>query len=159
MPQTEVLLVQHINSLGSEGDIVKVRPGYARNYLFPQRKAIPLSLSNKKRLESLKVARAARESSELQNAEEIAKKLKETKIAVAVKTGSGGKLFGSVTASEILVKLADNGFKLDKKHLVSFSPIKKLGVTKIQISLHKDVQAEIQIEVVSENPIDTPDSK
>jgi len=150
----EVLLVEHIENLGAEGDVVKVRPGYARNYLLPQKKAVPLSLANRKRLDALKVARAARESEELQNAEEIATKLKETSIAVAVKTGSGGKLFGSVTANHIIEKLSDLGFKFDKKHFNSFSPIKTLGKTTVNLSIHKDIEANVNVEVVSENPIE-----
>ena len=102
MATTEVLLVEHISNLGAEGDVVKVRPGYARNFLLPQKKAVHLNLANKKKLDALKIARAARETEELQKSQEIAAKLKETKIAVAVKTGSGGKLFGSVTVNHIL---------------------------------------------------------
>jgi len=155
MATTEILLVEHINNLGSEGDVVKVRPGYARNYLLPQKKAVPLNHANKKRLDALKVSRAARETDELQKSQEIATKLKETKIAVAVKTGAGGKLFGSVTVNHILEKLNERGFIFDKKHITSFSPIKELGISKISISLHKDVEADVEVEVVSENPIET----
>ena len=90
MPHTEVLLITHMENLGSEGDIVKVRPGYARNYLIPRQKALPLNLANKKRLESLKIARAARETDDLQKAQEIAEKLSKISLAVAVKTGAGG---------------------------------------------------------------------
>ena len=154
MATTEILLVEHINNLGSEGDVVKVRPGYARNYLLPQKKAVPLNHANKKRLDALKVSRAARETDELQKSQEIATKLKETKIAVAVKTGAGGKLFGSVTVNHILEKLNERGFIFDKKHITSFSPIKELGISKISISLHKDVEAEVEVGVVSENPIE-----
>jgi len=154
MATTEVLLVQHMQQLGSEGDVVKVRPGYARNYLIPQKKALPLNLANKKRLDSLKQSRAIRESDELQKAQEIATKLKAVKIAVAVKTGSGGKLFGSVTANHILEKLSESGFTMDKKHFVSFSPIKELGKQNVTLQLHKEVEAEVEIEVVSENPIE-----
>lgn len=154
MATTEILLVEHINNLGSEGDVVKVRPGFARNYLLPQKKAVPLNHANKKRLDALKVARAARETDELQKSQEIATKLKDTKIAVAVKTGAGGKLFGSVTVHHILEKLSEKGFTFDKKHITSFSPIKVLGISKISISLHKDVEAEVEVEVVSENPIE-----
>ena len=154
MATTEILLVEHINNLGSEGDVVKVRPGYARNYLLPQKKAVPLNHANKKRLDALKVSRAARETDELQKSQEIATKLKETKIAVAVKTGAGGKLFGSVTVNHILEKLNERGFIFDKKHITSFSPIKELGISKISISLHKDVEADVEVEVVSENPIE-----
>ena len=154
MATTEVLLVQHMQQLGSEGDVVKVRPGYARNYLIPQKKALPLNLANKKRLDSLKQSRAIRESDELQKAQEIATKLKAVKIAVAAKTGSGGKLFGSVTANHILEKLSESGFTMDKKHFVSFSPIKELGKQNVTLQLHKEVEAEVEIEVVSENPIE-----
>ena len=154
MPTTEVLLVEHIHNLGAEGDVVKVRPGYARNFLLPKNKAVPLNMANKKRLDALKVARAARETDELQKSQEIASKLKETKVAVAVKTGAGGKLFGSVTANHILEKLREGGFVFDKKHLTSFSPIKQLGKTTVKLSLHKDVEAEVEVEVVSENPIE-----
>ncbi|MBN38763.1 MAG: 50S ribosomal protein L9 [Opitutae bacterium] len=154
MATTEVLLVQHMPQLGSEGDVVKVRPGYARNYLIPQKKALPLNLANKKRLDSLLQARALRESDELQKAQEFANKLKNLNIAVAVKTGTGGKLFGSVTINHILEKLSESGFTLDKKHFVSFTPIKELGKQIVTLQLHKDVQAEVEVEVVSENPIE-----
>ena len=154
MPQTEVLLVKHIEKLGSEGDIVNVRSGYARNYLIPRNKAVPMNLANKKSLDALKVARAARESNELQNSQDIATKLAKTVVAVAVKTGVGGKLFGSVTSTHILEKLSEKGFRLDKKHLPNFSAIKSLGQTPVKISLHKDVEVEIKVEVVSENPIE-----
>ena len=154
MPNTEILLVEPIDNLGSEGDIVKVRPGYARNFLFPQNKALPLNQANKKRLDALKVARAAREAEEIQGAQEIANKLNDVSIAVAVKTGAGGKLFGSVTAQHLLEKLDEKGFKLDKKHLVNFAPIKTLGQTEVSCQLHKDISAQLKVEVVSENPIE-----
>ena len=105
MAQTEILLLDHIDNLGAEGDVVKVKPGFARNYLFPRKKAVPLNLANKKRLDALKIARAAREAGELQGAQEIAQKLGGLSIAIAVKTGSGGKLFGSVTIPQIIEKV------------------------------------------------------
>jgi len=154
MPQTEVLLVEHVDNLGSEGDVVKVRPGYARNFLIPRSKAVPLNHANKKRLDALKVARAARETEELQKSQDLAAKLNDTSIAVAVKTGAGGKLFGSVTSAHVLDKLEEKGFKLDKRHFSKFSPIKELGQTTINVSLHKDVSVDIKLEVVSENPIE-----
>ena len=122
--------------------------------MIPQKKALPLNLANKRRLDALKQSRAMRESEELQKAQEIATKLKEVKIAVAVKTGSGGKLFGSVTSNHILEKLSESGFTMDKKHFVSFSPIKELGKQNVTLQLHKEVEAEVEVEVVSENPIE-----
>jgi large subunit ribosomal protein L9 len=154
MAQTEILLLKHIDKLGAEGDVVKVKPGFARNYLLPRNLALPLSHANKKRLDALKIARAAREAEELQGAEEIAQKLNGLTVAIAVKTGSGGKLFGSVTIPQIVEKVSENGFTLSKKHFVNFSPIKSLGKTEVTIQLHKDVNTTLNVEVVSENPIE-----
>ena len=154
MSQTEILLLEKVDNLGTEGDVVKVRPGYARNFLLPKGIAVPLNQANKKRLDSLKIARAAREAEELQNAQDVASKIEGLSIAIAVKTGSGGKLFGSVTASQIIEKVSEKGFSLDKKHFNNFSPIKNLGQTIVSLSLSKEVTAELKVEVVSENPIE-----
>jgi len=155
MAHSEILLLEKIDNLGLEGDVVKVRAGFARNFLLPRKKAIPLNQSNKKRLDSLMIARAARESEELQNAQGVAGKISGLSLAIAVKTGSGGKLFGSVTASQILEKLNEQGVLLDKSHLKNFSPLKTLGQSIVELQLHKDVVAELKVEVVSENPIDS----
>ena len=154
MAQTEILLLEKVDNLGTEGDVVKVRPGYARNFLLPKGIAVPLNQANKKRLDSLKIARAAREAEELQNAQDVASKIEGLSIAIAVKTGSGGKLFGSVTASQIIEKVSEKGFSLDKKHFNNFAPIKSLGQTIVPLSLSKEVTAELKVEVVSENPIE-----
>ena len=150
----KVILTTTIKKLGKIGDSVSVKSGYARNYLFPLKKALPLNQANKKRLDALKVSRAAREAEEIQGAQEIASKLNDVSVAVAVKTGTGGKLFGSVTAQQLLEKLDEKGFKLDKKHLVKFVPIKELGQTEVACQLHKDITAQFKVEVVSENPIE-----
>jgi len=154
MSQTEVLLLEKIDKLGSEGDVVKVRPGYARNYLLPQRKAAPITQASKKRLDALKIARAAREAEELKNAQDVASKIENIIIAIAVKTGNGGKLFGSVTAQHIIEKLNEKGFSLDKRNFVNFTPLKSLGIETVNLDLCKDVTAELKVEVVSENPIE-----
>ena len=90
----------------------------------------------------------------LQKAQEIASKLSEVTLAIAVKTGTGGKLFGSVTATQVLAKLEEKGFKLDKKHLQKFSPLKELGQSTVSVTLNQDVSVEINLETVSENPIE-----
>ena len=154
MANSEILLLEKVDNLGSEGDVVSVKPGYARNFLLPKNKAAPLNQANKKRLDALKIARAAREAEELQNAQDVAAKIGELSLAIAVKTGAGGKLFGSVTALQIIEKVAEKGFKLDKKHFSNFSPIKALGLTTVSLNLSKDVTAELKVEVVSENPIE-----
>jgi large subunit ribosomal protein L9 len=154
MAHKEILLLEKINNLGLEGDVVKVRPGYARNFLLPKNKAVPLNQSNKKRLDSLMMARAARESEELKNAQQVATKLEGLSLAIAVKTGTGGKLFGSVTSQHIVENLSERGFTLDKRHIKNFSTIKSLGQTNVSIELHPDVSAELSVEVVSENLIE-----
>ena len=80
--------------------------------------------------------------------------IRDSTVAIAVKTGSGGKLFGSVTIPQIVEKVSENGFTLSKKHFVNFSPIKSLGKTEVTIQLHKDVNTTLNVEVVSENPIE-----
>jgi large subunit ribosomal protein L9 len=154
MANTEILLLEKVDNLGLEGDIVKVKAGFARNFLLPRKKAVPLNLSNKKRLDALMIARAARESEELQNAQEVATKLENISLAIAVKTGSGGKLFGSVTSQQIVDKLKEQGFVVDKRHFKNFNPIKDLGKMEVHLQLHQEVVVNLTVEVVSENPIE-----
>ena len=154
MATTEVLLIQQVENLGAEGDRVKVKAGYARNWLLPRRLAIPLTQANKKRLEALMKAREEREVGELQQSEEVGSKLSAVKIAIPMKTGEGGKMFGAVTVPQLLEKLTEQGFHLDRKHIVPFSPIKELGKHAATCKLHPEVQVEIEFEVVSENPIE-----
>ena len=99
-------------------------------------------------------AREAREATELRNSEGIAEKLRQVKLALAVKTGAKGKMFGSVTGAHLLEKLEELGYHLDKRHLLPFSPIKELGRHTATIRLHDQVEAEIEFEIVSENPIE-----
>src|ERR1051325_1371118 len=115
MATTEVLLVKPVEGLAAQGDQVKVRAGYARNFLLPRKIAVPLNASNKKHVDSLKKRRAEREQSELTGAQEVAKKLEKTSLAFAVKTGEGGKMFGAITAQDIYDKLHASGFEIDKK--------------------------------------------
>ena len=101
MASTEILLVKPVEGLGGEGDQVKVRAGYARNYLLPRKIAVPLNAANKKHVEALKKRRAGREQDELTGAQELGKKLEKTSLAFAVNTGEGGKMFGAITATDI----------------------------------------------------------
>ena len=154
MANTEVLLVQPVEGLGGEGDQVKVRAGYARNYLLPRKIAVTLNASNRKHVDSLKKRRAQREQSELDIAQELAKKLEKTSLAFAVKTGEGGRMFGAITAQDIYEKLAAAGQEIDKKKIHLFTPVKTLGKHTVKIKLHTDVSVELGFDVVSENPIE-----
>jgi large subunit ribosomal protein L9 len=154
MAHSEVLLLKPVDGLGAEGDQVKVRAGYARNFLLPQGKAVPLTVSNRKQVDALKKARAIRESKELDGAQELAKQLEKTSIAVAVKTGEGGKLFGAVTTNDIHDKLTAAGLQIEKRRIHLGLPVKTLGKHEVKIKLHPDVTVDLSFEVVSENPIE-----
>jgi large subunit ribosomal protein L9 len=154
MAHTEVLLVKPVDGLGGEGDQVKVRAGYARNYLLPRKIAVSLSASNKKHVDSLKKRRAEREQTELNVAQELGKKLEKTSLAFAVKTGEGGRMFGAITSQDIHEKIVAAGIELDKKKVHLHTPVKTLGKHTVKIRLHADVSVELSFDVVSENPIE-----
>ncbi len=154
MAYSEILLVQPVENLGGEGDQVKVRAGYARNYLLPRGIAMPLTGANRKQVESLKKRRAEREAKELNGAQEIAKKLEKKSLAFAVKTGEGGKMFGAITASDIHDKLVADGLEIEKRRIHLHTPVKTLGQHSVKIKLHADVSVDLNFDVVSENPIE-----
>jgi large subunit ribosomal protein L9 len=154
MANSQVLLLQPIKGLGAEGDTVTVRAGYARNFLLPRKQALPITQANKKHVESLLKAREAREQKEFETARTLGEKIEKISIAVAVKTGEGGKMFGAVTANDLIARLKEEGIELVKKQLGLAQPIKDLGSHTATIKLHADVEAELKFEVVSENPIE-----
>jgi large subunit ribosomal protein L9 len=153
MAHSEILLLKPVEGLGAEGDQVKVRAGYARNFLLPRKIAAPVTLANRKQVESLKKRRAERESQEIQGAQELAKKLEKTSIAFAVKTGEGGKMFGAITSADLYEKLVQAGIEIDKKKIHLHTPVKTLGKHEVKIKLHADISVDISFDVVSENPI------
>ncbi len=153
MANTEVLLVKPVERLGGEGEQVSVKAGYARNFLFPQKIAIPVNRANKKQIEALIKAREIREANERSDAEKIAARLAEISLAIAVKTGEGGKMFGSVTAQDVLDRLEAEGVTIAKKQ-IQLQAVKELGKHVATIKLHKDIKVDFNFEVVSENPIE-----
>ena len=154
MATLKILLLKAINDLGNEGDQVEVRAGYARNYLFREKIAIPINRSNKKQIQALIRMRKEREAKDLINAEEASKKLKNISIAIAVKTGSRGKMFGAIMAIDIVRRLYKENIKLEKKKIILSAPIKTLGKHLVRIKLHKTIIINFEFEVVSENPIE-----
>lgn len=154
MAHTEVLLLQPVDGLGGEGDQVKVRAGYARNFLLPKGFAAPMTVANRKRVDALRKRRAEREAAELNGAQELAKKLEAISIAFAVQTGEGGKMFGAITAADLHAKIVEAGVELDKKKVHLYTPVKTLGYHTSKIKLHAEVSVELSFDVVSENPIE-----
>jgi len=154
MANNQVLLLQPINGLGAEGDTVTVKAGYARNFLLPRKLALPITQANKKHVESLLKAREAREQKEFENARALSERIEKISIAIAVKTGEGGKMFGAVTANDLLERLKEEGIELTKKQLQLAAPIKELGSHTAGVKIHTDIETELKFEVVSENPIE-----
>ena len=153
MPKTEVILIQNVVGLGAESDQVKVSSGFARNFLVPQGLAIPLTQSNKRRLESLQKRRADRESHELNSMSELGRSLNKVTLTVSVKTGDDGKVFGSVTSGSIVDALKTQlDVSLDKKKIHLERPIHTLGEHEVEIRLHADVKATVKVVVSSSNP-------
>jgi large subunit ribosomal protein L9 len=156
MAYSEILLVKPVDGLGGEGDQVKVRAGYARNYLLPRKIAVPLTSSNRKQVEALRKRRAEREATELNGAQALAKQLEKVSLAFAVKTGEGGKMFGAITAADIHDKITAAGVTLDRKRIHLHTPVKTLGQHSVKVKLHAEVTVELNFDVVSENPIEAP---
>jgi large subunit ribosomal protein L9 len=157
MAKTEVILTHNIVSLGGESDQVKVAAGYARNYLFPQGYAIPVSGANKRRLEALKQRRGEREAHEFNTMTELAKGVSKLICVVKVKAGEDGKMFGSVTSGMIADELKHQfDITLDKKKIHLEHAIKTLGEHEVELRLHAEVKSTLKVRVESLTPIITP---
>jgi large subunit ribosomal protein L9 len=157
MAKTEVILTHNIVGLGGESDQVKVAAGYARNFLFPQGFAIPLTSSNKRRIEALKQRRGEREAHEFNTMTELSKGVAKLICVIKVKAGDDGKMFGSVTAGMIADELKHQfDITLDKRKIHLESPIKTLGEREVELHLHAEVKCALKIRVESLTPVILP---
>lgn len=147
MANAQVILKEKIEGLGAEADVVKVRAGYARNFLIPQGKAYEANRSNLRHVEALKAARARREAEELLAFQEIATKISKLKPKFALSTGQGGKAFGSVTNLDIHKELEAAGISIDRHAIELEKPIKKSGKSEVTIKLHPQVVTTLTITV------------
>ncbi len=144
----EVILRELIDTLGEEGDVVKVKDGYARNYLLPQGKAILANQSNLAILEKEKSAIEARKAAMRSDAESIAKRIAGLTVVIEQRAGEEDKLFGSVTAADIATKLESLGVNIDKRKIVLADPIKALGEYMIPVKVGYQVNAEVKVQVI-----------
>lgn len=151
MATTEVILRTKIQNLGAEADVVKVKSGFARNYLVPQGKAYEATEANKQHLEELNAARAKREAEELNEAEKVSAKIKKLKPVFTLETGATGKSFGSVTNMDIHKKLEEAGIDIDRHTIKLDKPIKSTGTHEIDIKLHAEVSCFLRLEVKGTN--------
>jgi large subunit ribosomal protein L9 len=147
MANAQVILKEKIEGLGAEADVVKVRAGYARNFLIPQGKAYEANRTNLRHVEALKAARARREAEELLAFQEIATKLSKLKPKFTLSTGQGGKAFGSVTSMDIHKELEAAGIVIDRHAIELEKPVKKSGKTDVTVRLHPQVVATLTITV------------
>lgn len=153
MSQTEVILTAHIPSLGAEADVVKVRRGYARNFLIPRGMAHEVTPASLRMTDSLKARRAEREAKELNEANDLAKRLGKLKLAFVLETGESGKAFGAITAKDIADRVkAESGQEIDRHRIALERPIKETGDFTVNVRLHSDVQAALKLSVTSKNP-------
>lgn len=160
MPKTEVILTHNVLHLGGESDQVKVAAGYARNYLYPQGLAIPLTGANRKQLESLKAKRAEREAKEIHNMNQLAQTLSKLTLVIGVKTGEDGKMFGSVTAGTIADELKHQyDAALDKRKIHLAHPLKALGEHEVELRLHTNLTATLKVRIDSLTPLPKPADK
>ena len=148
----EILLTQDVLKLGNMGDIVKVSPGYARNYLFPYELAIPAGAAAKRQIEVLREKAAKAEVEREKVANQQKKTVDGMNIQVAARVAHDTELFGSIGTKDIVVALAKNGVKVDPKQVHLNDKIKKLGKYKVEIRLHKNVGVEINLEVTNSDP-------
>ena len=147
MAQTEVILREKIENLGAEADVVKVKAGFARNYLIPAGKAYEATKGNLRQIENLQVARAKREAEELNEAQELASKISRMKPKFTLDVGKNGKAFGSVTTIDIHKALEDKGISIDRTAIQLVKPIKSTGKSDVEVKLHADVTTSLTITV------------
>ena len=147
---TDVILREDVKSLGKAGELVRVKPGYARNYLLPQGLAFEATEGNKKRIAAETRARGARDQAERTEAERFAATLGAVALTLKGKAGEEGKLFGSITAQDIADALAAQGHQVDRRRIELEHPIKTVGHHTVAVRLHSEVHAEVRVSVVAE---------
>lgn len=146
----EVILREDIDKLGQRGQMVKVAPGYARNFLLPKRLAVAATDANKKIVEQERQAHLRREAKIQGDAQDLAKLMAAVEVTIAQKAGENDQLFGSVTAADIAVALEKQRYSIDRKKIQLDEPIKTLGDFRVTLKLHRDVSVEVPVHVVRE---------
>jgi large subunit ribosomal protein L9 len=143
----QVILLEKIAKLGGLGDLANVKPGYARNYLFPKGKAQPATKANLEAFEKIKKDLEAKEAKVLKEAQAIEKKMTGVVCNIAANASEEGKLFGSISAAEIVQNLADQGFEIEKKNINIPEAIRYIGEYEISVSLHSDISVPVKVAV------------
>ena len=143
----EVILLERVSKLGQMGDVVRVKDGFARNFLLPKGKALRATQENRARFETMKVDLEARNLHQRGEAEKVAEKLNGQSLTAVRQAAEGGQLYGSVTPRDLVGLIVDKGFKVERSQIVLNTPIKMIGLYKVPILLHPDVEVTVSIAV------------
>jgi len=154
MAHTQVLLREDIDNLGARGEIVRVKAGYARNYLLPRKLAVQATANNVRQIEGERAALAKREAKERSTAELQADRLQKLTLKFERKVGEAGVLYGSVTSMDIAHALAEQGYEIDRRKIVLREPIKRFGNYSVPVRLHREVTVELPINVLGEGGVE-----
>jgi large subunit ribosomal protein L9 len=146
----EVILREDVDKLGTRGQLVKVSPGYARNFLLPKRLAVAATEANKKIVEQERQAHLRREAKLVADASELGRMMTNVSVTIAQKAGENDQLFGSVTSRDIAEALEKQGYTVERRKIVLDEPIRTLGEFKVPLRLHREVTTEIAVHVVKE---------
>jgi len=139
----EVILLERVENLGIMGDVVRVKPGYARNFLFPNEKAVPASNENKASFENKRLEIEAKNIETKTEAEKVASKIKGEILILVRQAGDSGQLYGSVNSRDIKNTLKDMGYELDRNQISLNKPIKSVGIHNVSIALHPEIYVEV----------------
>ncbi len=145
----KLILTQEVTGLGGAGDVVEVKDGYGRNYLIPRGFGIRWTRGGEKTIDSIKKSRDARSVRDADHAAEVKAKLEGATFNVKVRAGEGGRLFGAVTASDIASAITEAGAEIDKRTIVVGNPIKSLGAHTVTVKVHDEVEAQVNLNIVS----------
>ena len=146
----EVILREHVDNLGRRGDVVKVAAGYARNYLLPQRLALPVTEASRRQIEREREKAEARDAEEKAAADALAQRIAAVDISIARRVGENQTMYGSVTSADIAQALASKGFQVEKRRIHLPEAIKSLGEHTVPVRIHRDVTTDVKIKVVAE---------
>ncbi len=146
----EVILAESMHKLGEEGDLVKVRPGYARNYLIPQGMAFPVNSTNANEVAHKRKLVMDRQKKRMKTQQDMARHLSKAEVKIAVKVGEEDKLYGSVTSQHIQEELKKQGFDVDRRKIILEDTIKALGMYTITVRFTAEIQADIKVWVIKE---------
>ncbi len=154
MPHKQVLLREDIDNLGARGEIVRVKAGYARNYLLPRNLAVEATTNNVRQIEGERAALAKREAKDRSSAELQANALRSLSLKFERRVGEAGVLYGSVTSMDIAHELKEQGYEIDRRKIVLREPIKRFGSYEVPVRLHRDVTVQLPVSVLGEGGVE-----